>query len=71
MNKRYILAILSLIIIFVTTYVIIACARVGAEYILNKAVYTSPVDGVMTTTLAYYITRDMYKLLRKCGGKKK
>lgn len=71
MNKHNVLTALSLIVIFVTTYALITCAWVGAEYILDKAVHTSSVDGMIATILAYYITRDVYKLDRKYGGKKK
>lgn len=54
MNKHNVLTALSLIVIFITTYAIVTCAWVGAEYILDKAVHTSSVDRMIATALAYY-----------------
>lgn len=71
MNKHNVLTALSLIVIFIVTYAIITCAWVGAEYLFDGAVHTSKVDGMFTTAVAYYFTRDVYKLDRKYGGKKK
>ena len=71
MNKHNVLTALSLIVIFITTYTIVTCAWVGAEYILDKAVHTSSVDRMIATALAYYITRDAYYVNRKYGGKRK
>lgn len=71
MNKHNVLTALSLIVIFIVTYAIITCAWVGAEYILDKAVHTSKVDGILTTVVAYYFIRDAYYLNRKYGRKKK
>lgn len=68
MNKHNVLTVLSLI---VTTYALITCAWVGAEYIFDGAVHTSKVDGILTTAVAYYFTRDAYYLDRKYGRKKK
>lgn len=71
MNKHNVLTALSLIVIFVTTYALITCAWVGAEYIFDGAVHTSKVDGILATAVAYYFTRDAYYLDRKYGRKKK
>lgn len=71
MNKHNVLTALSLIVIFVTTYALITCAWVGAEYLFDGTVHTSKVDGILTTAVAYYFTRDAYYLDRKYGRKKK
>lgn len=71
MNKHKVLTVLSLIVIFITTYALITCAWVGAEYIFDGAVHTSKVDGILTTVVAYYFIRDAYYLNRKYGRKKK
>lgn len=71
MNKHKVLTVLSLIVIFIVTHALITCAWVGAEYILDNAVHISSVDRVIPSALAYYITRDAYKLDRKYGGKRK
>ena len=70
MNKQKALTALCVIVTFIVTYAIITCAWVGAEYILDKAVHVSSVDRAIPAALAYYITRDVYKLDRKYGGKK-
>lgn len=71
MNRNNIIITLTSIVIFIATYTLVTCAWVGAEYILDKAVHTSSVDRSIATALTYYITRDVYKLNRKYGGKRK
>ena len=71
MNKHNVLTALSLVVIFITTYALITCAWVGAEYLFDGAVHTSKVDDILTTAVAYYFTRDAYYVNRKYGGKRK
>lgn len=71
MNKHNVLTVLSLIVIFAVTYGVITCAWVGAEYIFDGAVQTSKVDSFFATAVAYYFTRDVFRLDRKYGRKSK
>lgn len=71
MNKQKIIMILSLIASFCTFYVVISCAWVGAEYIIDGAVHPSHIDTFIATLLAYFFTKEMYCYERKCRRKAK
>lgn len=71
MNKQKALTALCVIVTFIVTYAIITCAWVGAEYLFDGVVHTSKVDDIFAIAVAYYLTRDVYYLDRKCGRKKK
>lgn len=71
MNKRKILSILYMTVFFVAAYAVITCAWVGAKYLFDGVVQTSRVDSFFSTAVAYYLTRDVFRLDRKYGRKPK
>lgn len=62
---------LYLVAVFVTTLIIIVCAWVGAEYLIEGAVVVSRVDGFFAVAGAYYLTRDFYAYQCRAAKKNK
>lgn len=62
------LALFALMYAFILT--ILTLCWVGAEYVFEGAVHSSKVDSWIACLLSYYMTKELFHLDRKMGGKR-
>lgn len=62
------LALFALMYAFILT--ILTLCWVGAEYVFEDTVHSSKVDCWIACLLSYYMTKELFHLDRKMGGKR-